>query len=64
VARGCLDWTERRPHLAGTAGAQICQRFLDRRWVTRIGTGRAVRVTPAGVAALRDLLDIEPSRLD
>jgi DNA-binding transcriptional ArsR family regulator len=63
LARGCLDWTERRPHLAGTAGAQICQRLLDRRWIVRIGTGRAVRVTPAGEAALRDLLDIDSATL-
>ncbi|MEV0368407.1 helix-turn-helix domain-containing protein [Streptomyces sp. NPDC050636] len=58
-ARGCLDWTERRPHLAGTAGARICDRLLDRRWVRRIGSGRAVRLTPDGATALHDLLGIE-----
>jgi len=63
LARACLDWTERRPHLAGTAGARICQRLLEQRWVVRIGSGRALRVTPAGVAALWDLLDIDPATL-
>jgi DNA-binding transcriptional ArsR family regulator len=48
LARGCLDWTERRPHLAGLAGARLCERALDQRWVERIGTGRAVRVTKEG----------------
>ncbi|HZN76542.1 MAG TPA: winged helix-turn-helix domain-containing protein [Micromonosporaceae bacterium] len=64
LVRGCLDWTERRPHLAGTAGALICRHFLDRRWVVRIGSGRAVRVTPSGRAALRGLLDLDPAVLD
>ena len=59
VARGCLDWTERRPHLAGLAGARLCTHFLDRGWVVRIGTGRAVKVTPAGAAGLRALLGID-----
>jgi DNA-binding transcriptional ArsR family regulator len=56
LVRGCLDWTERREHLAGAAGAAICGHLLDNGWVTRIGTGRAVRVTNAGTKALTDLL--------
>ena len=63
LARACLDWTERRPHLAGVAGARVCERFLERRWVTRIGSGRALRVTPAGTTALRDLLGIDAASL-
>ncbi|MFI1205678.1 ArsR/SmtB family transcription factor [Streptomyces sp. NPDC020883] len=58
-ARGCLDWTERRQHLAGTAGARLCERLLERHWIRRIGTGRAVRLTPEGTVALRDLLGID-----
>jgi hypothetical protein len=56
LVRGCLDWTERRQHLAGVAGAVLCQTLLSREWITRIGTGRAIRVTPAGSRALTDLL--------
>ncbi|MEV6926849.1 metalloregulator ArsR/SmtB family transcription factor [Dactylosporangium sp. NPDC051485] len=59
LARGCLDWTERRPHLAGVAGARLCERFMAQRWVVRIGTGRAVKVTPAGREGLRALLGID-----
>ncbi|GGM14504.1 transcriptional regulator [Dactylosporangium sucinum] len=59
IARACLDWTERRPHLAGLAGARLCERFLALGWVARIGSGRAVRVTPAGSHGLHDLLGIE-----
>jgi DNA-binding transcriptional ArsR family regulator len=58
LARGCVDWTERRPHLAGTAGAKLCQKFFDNGWVARIGSGRAVRLSPAGCVALRDLLGV------
>ncbi|MEU7635469.1 MULTISPECIES: ArsR/SmtB family transcription factor [unclassified Streptomyces] len=58
-ARGCLDWTERRQHLAGTAGARLCDRLLERHWIRRIGTGRAVRLTPEGTTALRELLGFD-----
>jgi DNA-binding transcriptional ArsR family regulator len=58
LARACLDWTERRHHLAGTAGAKLCETFLGNSWVTRIGSGRAVRLTPNGKAALLDLLGL------
>ncbi|MBU2662479.1 winged helix-turn-helix domain-containing protein [Actinoplanes bogorensis] len=59
LARGCLDWTERRQHLAGLAGARLCETFLERRWVTRIGSGRAVRLTADGRAALRADLGLD-----
>lgn len=51
VVRSCLDWTERRPHLAGAAGAAFCGHALQSGWVQR-GSGRAVRVTPYGLRAL------------
>jgi hypothetical protein len=52
LVRSCLDWTERRPHLAGAAGAALCGHAMNRRWITRIGTGRAVALTEAGRDAL------------
>ncbi|WP_309113568.1 helix-turn-helix domain-containing protein [Saccharothrix sp.] len=60
VAKPCLDWTERRSHLAGAAGAHICSRLHANGWVKPIGTGRAVKVTPKGEKALRDLLGLAP----
>ena len=44
----CLDWTERRFHLAGGLGAALLARFLDARWVVRRPDGRALRVTVSG----------------
>lgn len=52
-ARRCLDWTERRDHLAGALGAAICAAWLDRGWARRQPDTRALTVTPAGKATLR-----------
>lgn len=49
--RPCLDWSERRHHLAGRAGAAICSAALARGWVRRRGGGRALDLTPAGEKA-------------
>jgi len=63
LVRGCLDWTERRPHLAGVAGAALCRHALEVGWCVRIGTERAVKVTALGERALGELLGIESSAL-
>jgi hypothetical protein len=59
LARTCLDWTQHRPHLAGTAGFLLCRQFLAQRWVVRAGEGRAVQVSPAGAAALHHLFSTD-----
>jgi hypothetical protein len=46
--RPCLDWTERRPHLAGALGAELARRCFDLGWVERMREGRALRITPLG----------------
>jgi DNA-binding transcriptional ArsR family regulator len=46
--RSCLDWTERRSHLAGAVGAALCRHALDVGWIERVGASRAVVVTPTG----------------
>ncbi|PAZ12840.1 transcriptional regulator [Streptomyces sp. SA15] len=63
LARACLDWTERRPHLAGVAGAALCRHALDAGWCVRIGSERAVKVTETGERALSELLGIEAGAL-
>lgn len=64
VVRECLDWTERRSHVAGIAGAELCRTFLKRGWVRRIGSGRAVKLTDAGVRVLGDFFDIDARERD
>jgi DNA-binding transcriptional ArsR family regulator len=60
LVRGCLDWTERRPHLGGALGAVLYRQLSDRGWVSSCRGSRAVRLTPAGQLALGDLLGIGP----
>src|SRR5215472_15861462 len=57
-ARRCLDWTERRDHLAGALGAAICQRFLELRWIARDRNSRIVRVTASGRRRLEELIHV------
>ncbi|MCA1456014.1 metalloregulator ArsR/SmtB family transcription factor [Bradyrhizobium sp. BRP22] len=35
VCKACLDWSERRHHLAGTLGAAIMERFTELKWAAR-----------------------------
>jgi DNA-binding transcriptional ArsR family regulator len=42
LARSCLDWTQRRPHLAGSLPAALTARFLELGWLSR-GQGRGLR---------------------
>lgn len=58
-SRTCLDWTERRPHLAGSLGAAVLQMMFDEQWLRRIPHTRAVQVTPKGRKALATELKLE-----
>jgi DNA-binding transcriptional ArsR family regulator len=58
-ALACQDWTERRSHLAGALGAELCDRLFELGWIARRGPGRAVVLTEAGGAGLRKLLRLE-----
>ena len=57
-ARGCVDWTERRPHVAGSLGAGIATAFFAHGWVRRRPGGRAVVVTAAGTDWLERSLGV------
>jgi DNA-binding transcriptional ArsR family regulator len=46
--RLCLDWTERRPHIAGAVGATLTTRYFDLGWMERMDRSHAVIVTPLG----------------
>jgi DNA-binding transcriptional ArsR family regulator len=56
--RPCLDWSERRPHIAGTVGTALCRHCFDRNWISRVRNTRAVTVTPAGQIAFRELFGV------
>jgi DNA-binding transcriptional ArsR family regulator len=59
LTRSCLDWSERRPHVAGALGAALLDALLAASWVVRRPTGRAVAVTARGRAGLREALGLE-----
>jgi len=60
LTRACLDWTERRPHVAGQVGAAILTALVDLRWITRAPSGRAVRLTPSGERGLHAAIGLKP----
>ena len=51
----CLDWSERRDHLAGALGAAVAERMQALKWIERQKHSRAVKVTAAGVRGLKDM---------
>jgi hypothetical protein len=59
--RPCLDWSERRPHLAGALGAALCRRCLDLGWMRRVAGSRALTVTPEGWRGLREAFGLDQS---
>jgi DNA-binding transcriptional ArsR family regulator len=50
MCRTCLDWSERRNHLAGALGAAILRHVLDAQWAVR-GPGRVIAFSPSGAEA-------------
>src|SRR2546430_11812943 len=52
--RLCLDWTERRPHIAGALGAALTKRYFDLGWMERMRRSHAVIVTPLGRRGLQE----------
>jgi DNA-binding transcriptional ArsR family regulator len=49
-----IDWSERRPHIAGELGAALARRLFDLEWIIRTPSSRAVRLTATGQQALQD----------
>jgi DNA-binding transcriptional ArsR family regulator len=55
----CLDWSERRYHVAGHVGAEICRCCMDLGWLRRERDTRALRLTPEGKAGLYERFGID-----
>ena len=58
-ARQCLDWSERKPHLAGALGGSLLRMMLQKNWVRKTKMSRELFVTAAGRSGLRDVLNLE-----
>lgn len=53
-AKPCLDWTERRYHLAGALGASLLDQLLAKNWLRRKPNERTLVLTGKGEKGLRD----------
>jgi hypothetical protein len=53
----CLDWSERRDHLAGQLADDLLEHFIQRSWIRRVD-GRALELTPGGVQVLLPMLRV------
>lgn len=62
--RPCLDWSERRPHLAGEVGAALCRTCFEKGWMRRPTKGRAITLTPAGRRAIDEAFPVMTDRDD
>ncbi len=60
--RPCLDWSERRLHIAGSVGALLCKRCLDLGWIKQLPGTRAVAITPKGHKGFADWFGISLAR--
>jgi DNA-binding transcriptional ArsR family regulator len=59
VACRCLDWSERRHHIAGPLAATLLRRFLESGWITRVSnSARAVKLSTSGAAWMRGTLGV------
>lgn len=58
LTRQCLDWSERRPHLAGQLGAAFLEKMLQKRWFKKVQFSRELVVTAKGREELYNLLGI------
>ena len=56
LCRPCLDWSERRRHLAGALGAALFERIEQLGWGRRVPGSRAIAFTSAGERALHAAL--------
>lgn len=65
LCRSCLDWSERRDHLAGGLGASLLNRIMELGWAKRVSGTRVVTFSESGEKALRRIFDMrEPSYAD
>ena len=57
-AYGCMDWSERREHLAGVLATKLLAHYLARGWLQKAKAQRALVLTPAGAATISQLFGV------
>ncbi len=59
LCRSCLDWSERRAHLAGSLGKALLASFFDKGWARRTAGSRSVIFSPEGERRFLALFPVE-----
>jgi len=59
LSRPCLDWSERKLHLAGSLGSALLDHFIGNDWIRRTKNSRAMVITSKGSRMLYDIFNIE-----
>ena len=59
VAYGCMDWSERRDHLAGQLARALLEHFVAKDWLRPQPGDRSMQITPPGQSALRSWIQWE-----
>ena len=59
LTRQCLDWSERRPHLAGLLGAFLLEKMIQRKWFKKVQFSRELIVTAKGRQEINDILGLQ-----
>ncbi len=61
IAYGCLDWSERRHHIAGSLGAAILKLACERKWLIRDLEGRGLSASAFGRLEFRRCFGLDPT---
>jgi len=59
LSRCCVDWTERRPHIAGSLGAALFTAYQENGWLVRAPESRRLDLTPRGREGLNRLFGLK-----
>jgi DNA-binding transcriptional ArsR family regulator len=59
LSRCCIDWTEQRPHVAGSLGAALLRAYKDNRWLLPVKESRKLLVTPRGRTMFVELFGLD-----
>ncbi len=59
ICKACLDWSERRTHIAGGLGKWILEDAFSKHWVKPVSDSRVLTFTPAGIKAFHRIYAIE-----
>lgn len=58
-AFACLDWTEKKPHLAGTLGAAVYHAMTEQKWIVKNEEKRVIAITESGKKALKQVINLD-----